>query len=192
MFLFNFLNVLHEPCPLFFPSDQDNRFNIFIQSSQSLCQHLFLLNHWLFELLLHLIVFQHLLIQLPLQHFHLVLILLPYCHDFISDRYSYRLHLIQILCLILAIKQIRVSLDYDLLKKILPEVFLDQIPYFLRVSLEESHCLEDLVDCHVEEAVLRGLQLLEVLQPRVDLLLGVVELKGLEVETRLHFLQTLV
>jgi len=133
-----------------------------------------------------LIVFQHLLIQLSLHYLDLVLILLAHCHHFISHSDSYRLHLLQILSLILAIKQIRVSLDYNLLKKILPEVFLDQIPYLLRVALEESHCLEDLVDCHVQEAVLRGLQLLEVLQPRVDLLLGVVELKGLEVETGLH------
>jgi hypothetical protein len=71
-------------------------------------------------------------------------------------------------------------------------VFLNQVPYLLGLALEHSDRLEDLVDGHVEEAVLRGLQLLEVLQPRVELLLGVVELEGLQVEFSLHFLQTLV
>ena len=60
------------------------------------------------------------------------------------------------------------------------------------MHLEQSHGLEDLVDGHVEEAVLRRLQPLEVLQTRVDLLLGVVELEGLEVEPRLHLFQPLV
>jgi hypothetical protein len=138
------------------------------------------------------IVIQHLLIQLCLHYLHLILILLSHRNDLISNSHPYSLHLLQIFPLILTIEQIRVPFYYNLLKEVLPKVFLDQIPYLLGLALEHSDRLEDLVDGHVEEAVLRGLQLLEVLQPRVELLLGVVELEGLQVEFSLHFLQTLV
>jgi hypothetical protein len=138
------------------------------------------------------IVIQHLLIQLCLHYLHLILILLSHGNDLISDSHPYSLHLLQILPLILTIEQIRVPFYYNLLKEILPKVFLNEVPYLLGLALEHSDRLEDLVDGHVEEAVLRGLQLLEVLQPRVELLLGVVELEGLQVEFSLHFLQTLV
>jgi hypothetical protein len=95
------------------------------------------------------IVVQYLLIQLPLQHLHLVLILLAHSHYFISNCDPDRLHLVQILTLILTVKQIRVSLNNDLLKEVLPKMFLHQIPYLLRVTLKQRHCLKDLVDGHV-------------------------------------------
>ena len=138
------------------------------------------------------IIFQHLLIQLPLQHLHLVFILLAHRHHLISNSHPYCLHLLQILALILAVKQVCIFFDDNLLEVIFAVVFLNEVPDLLRVTLEQSHGLEDLVNGHVEEAVLRRLQPLEVLQARVDLLLGVVELEGLEVEPRLHLFQPLV
>jgi hypothetical protein len=73
------------------------------------------------------------------------------------------LHLVQVLRLILAVEEIRIPLDDDLLEKVLSEMLLNQVPNLLGVTLQQRHCLEDLVNGHVKQAVLRWLQLFEIL-----------------------------